>query len=137
VFSASFGPQIRQSMHQHVHLEPIYPGEWSGRVKKGLERLRLLVQIVHLGQSANLAVRGAHFEPTVWITRVESRAETFFPLKTRLPSSSPINRSNFHAQTVGKEGAQNWHKISFSCPVFLQSAFSFLFLSAVASSRHH
>ena len=34
VFSASFGPQIRQSMHQHVHLEPLYPGEWSGRVKK-------------------------------------------------------------------------------------------------------
>ena len=34
VLAASFGPQIRQSMHRHVHLEPIYHGEWSGRVKK-------------------------------------------------------------------------------------------------------
>jgi len=33
--------------------------------QKGLEQLRFLAQIVHLGQSANLAVRGAHFEPTV------------------------------------------------------------------------
>jgi hypothetical protein len=37
----------------------------------------------------NLAIRGAHFEPTVWIPRVESRADTFSPLKTRLPSFQP------------------------------------------------
>jgi len=37
----------------------------------------------------NLAVRGAHFEPTAWIPRVESRAETFSKLKTRLPSLYP------------------------------------------------
>jgi hypothetical protein len=59
----------------------------SGR--KGLKRLRLLAQSVHLGQSANLAVRGAHFEPTVWIAQVESRADIFPPLKTRLPSFQP------------------------------------------------
>jgi len=57
--------------------------------QKGLEQLRFFAQIVHLGQSANLAVRGAHFEPTVWITQGESRAGTFFPLKTRLPSVRP------------------------------------------------
>ena len=33
--------------------------------QKSLEQLRFVAQIVHLGQSANLAVRGAHFEPTV------------------------------------------------------------------------
>jgi len=37
----------------------------------------------------NLAVRGAHFEPTAWIPQVESRAETFSTLKTRLPSLYP------------------------------------------------
>jgi hypothetical protein len=37
----------------------------------------------------NLAVRGAHFEPTAWIPRVESRAENFSTLKTRLPSLYP------------------------------------------------
>jgi hypothetical protein len=37
----------------------------------------------------NLAVRGAHFKPTAWIPRVESRAENFSILNTRLPSLYP------------------------------------------------
>jgi hypothetical protein len=67
-FQACLLPRLAPNPTKHAPTCP--PGthlSWgvvrSGQ--KGLEQLRFLAQIVHLGQSANLAVRGAHFEPTV------------------------------------------------------------------------
>jgi len=92
-FDASFGPQIRQRVHQHVHLKLIYPREWSGQAEKHRNGSFIGLKwppraVCSLGLP-NLAVRGAHFEPTAWIPQVESRAETFSPLKTRLPFFHP------------------------------------------------
>jgi len=60
---------------------------------------------------SNLAVQGTQFEPMVWILRVKLRAENFSPVKTRLPSSTPINRSRFHV----RRGKQIECKVDKKC----------------------
>ena len=47
---------------------------------------------VHSLELPNLAARGAHFEPTVWIPRVESRAENFPQYRQYGPLTPPSNR---------------------------------------------
>jgi len=103
--------------------------------QKGLKRLRLLAQSVHLGQSANLAVRGAHFEPTVWIAQVESRADIFSPLKTRLPSFQPYKYEQFSCSGGEEKRAQSCPKTSLLYSFSANNPF-LLPLSTVAFSHH-
>jgi hypothetical protein len=77
-------------MHQNGHLKPLYPRALSGQAYKRQNRSDDRPKVATSGSLglSNLAVRGAHFEPMVWMPSVKSRAENFFLVKTRLPSST-------------------------------------------------
>ena len=79
---------------------------------------------VHSLELPNLAARGAHFEPTVWIPRVESRAENFPQHRQYGPLTPPINRISVEDLGDGEENRvqsqpKNQHFRPISADFFL------------------
>ena len=81
---------------------------------------------VHSLELPNLAARGAHFEPTVWIPRVESRAENFPQYRQYGPLTPPINRIS--VEDLGEEKIGS--KVSQKTSIFAQ----FLQISSFTSN---
>jgi len=81
---------------------------------------------VHSLELPNLAARGAHFEPTVWIPRVESRAEKFPQYRQYGPLTPPINRIS--VEDLG--GKEFGSKVSQKTSIFAQ----FLQISSFTSN---
>jgi hypothetical protein len=81
---------------------------------------------VHSLELPNLAARGAHFEPTVWIPRVESRAENFPQYRQYGPLTPAINRIS--VEDLGEEKIGS--KVSQKTSIFSQ----FLQISSFTSN---
>jgi hypothetical protein len=77
-------------MHQNGHLKPLYLLALSVQAYKHQHDSDDQPKVATSGSlgMSNLAVRGAHFERTVWILPFKSRAKNFSLVKTRLPSST-------------------------------------------------
>jgi len=107
-------------MHQNGHLKSLYPRALSVQAYKRQNCSSDWPKVANSGSLglSNLAVQGTHFELTVWILPVKSRAENFSPAKTRLPSSTPINRSGCHV----------WREKKIECKVDKNQPFSPIFI---------
>jgi len=107
-------------MHQNGHLKSLYPRALSVQAYKRQNCSSDWPKVANSGSLglSNLAVQGTHFELTVWILPVKSRAENFSPVKTRLPSSTPINRSGCHV----------WREKKIECKVDKNQPFSPIFI---------
>jgi len=117
-------------MHQNGHLKSLYPRALSVQAYKRQNCFGDWPKVVNSGSLglSNLAVQGTHFEPTVWILPVKSTAEIFYPAKTNLPSSIPINKSRFHVRREKK----------IECKVDKKSAFLPCFhIFLLSSSQPH
>jgi len=77
-------------MHQNGHLKSLYPLVWSVQAYKHQNcsgDWREVANLSNLGLS-NLAVRGAHFEPTVGMLTNQNKDHNLAPLKKKCPSST-------------------------------------------------
>ena len=122
-------------MHQNGHLKPLYLRALSVQAYKHQNCSDDWPKVATSGSLglSNLAVRGTHFEPTVWILPVKSRAEKFSLLKTRLPSSTSYKQGCISWPEAGENRVQNRPKNSPSAPIY--AVFLSLSLSAVPATN--
>jgi len=77
-------------MHQNGHLKSLYPRLLSVQAYKRQNCSDDWPEVANSGSLglSNMAVRGAHFEPTVGMFTNQTKGHDLAPLKTKCPSST-------------------------------------------------